>query len=228
MEENKHIIISLGGSLIYPDEIDTDFVSQFVTLIKEYVAKDFKFVIITGGGKVCRRYQDSLKKIAYSSARDIDWLGIYVTQLNAQFIRLAFGDLAYNGIATNIKDLPSTDKPIIVGAGHEPGASTDLNAIFSAEKVGAKKVINLSNIDYAYDKDPNIFPDAVKIEQSTWSEFRKILPLEWTPGLNAPFDPIAAEKAENSGIEVAIMNGKNLENLKNYLDGQVFIGTVIH
>lgn len=222
-----YIVISLGGSLIYPNELDTNFISRFVLLIKEYVAKDFKFVIITGGGKICRRYQDSLKTIAHSTARDIDWLGIYVTQLNAQFIRLAFGELAYEGIVTDIENMPSINNPIIVGAGHEPGASTDLNAIFSAEKVGAKKVINLSNIDYAYDKDPNKFPDAVKIESSTWPEFRKILPTEWQPGLNAPFDPVAAAKAETAGIEVAIMNGKNLENLKNYLDGRAFIGTVI-
>jgi uridylate kinase len=94
--------------------------------------------------------------------------------------------------------------------------------------VGAKKVINLSNIDYAYDKDPNKFPDAEIIKESTWGDFRKLLPTEWDPGLNAPFDPIAAERAEELGLEVVIMNGKNIENLKKYLDGGEFVGTVIH
>jgi uridylate kinase len=58
-------------------------------------------------------------------------------------------------------------------------------------------------------------------------DFRALLPKEWTSGLNSPFDPIAAKEAESLGIEVAIMNGRNTENLKNYLNGKKFIGTII-
>lgn len=49
MEET--IIISLGGSLIVPDQIDTNFLKDFKTLVLSNVAKGKKFVIITGGGK---------------------------------------------------------------------------------------------------------------------------------------------------------------------------------
>jgi uridylate kinase len=93
--------------------------------------------------------------------------------------------------------------------------------------VGAKKVINLSNIDYAYDKDPNKYPDAKKLESISWAEYRLLIPKEWISGMSTPFDPIASQKAESLRIEVAIMNGRNIENLKNYLDGGVFVGTVI-
>ena len=123
--------------------------------------------------------------------------------------------------------VPETNCPVLVGGGWKPGNSSDLAAIHSAISVGAEKVINLSNIDYAYDKDPNKFPDAVKIEKSSWADFRAILPKEWGPGLSAPFDPIAAKRADEAGLEVAIMNGKNIENLKNYLEGKEFLGTVI-
>ena len=124
--------------------------------------------------------------------------------------------------------IPETEASVLVGGGWKPGNSSDLAAIHAAKSVGAKKVINLSNIDYAYDKDPKKFPDAVKIEQSSWEDFMKILPMEWSAGLNAPFDPIAAREAQALGLEVAIMNGKNIENLKHYLDGDAFIGTVIN
>jgi uridylate kinase len=90
-----------------------------------------------------------------------------------------------------------------------------------------KKVINLSNIEYVYDKDPKKYPEAKKIERSSWGEFRKLLPTEWISGLNSPFDPVAAKKAQELGIEVAIMNGRNIENLKNYLEGKEFKGTII-
>ncbi|NCQ16417.1 UMP kinase, partial [Candidatus Falkowbacteria bacterium] len=47
------------------------------------------------------------------------------------------------------------------------------------------------------------------------------------PSLNAPFDPIAAKKAQELGLEVVIMNGKNIANLKNCLAGKKFKGTVV-
>lgn len=227
MENEKHIIISLGGSLIAPENIDTEFIKSFVDVIKEYVVKGYHFGIITGGGKVARNYQDASKVISTPSPADLDWIGIWGTRLNADLLRVAFGDLAYEKIVMDPDMVPETLKPIILGGGWKPGNSHDLAAMHYADKVNAKKIIKLSNIDYAYDKDPNKFPDAVKIEHSNWADFRAILPKEWNPGLNAPFDPIAAIKAEEKGIEVAIMNGKNLQNLKNYLDGQTFIGTVI-
>ena len=32
---------------------------------------------------------------------------------------------------------------------------------------------------------------------------------------------------EKLGLEVAILNGKKIKNLENYLDGEKFVGTVI-
>ncbi len=227
MQDRKHIIVSLGGSLIVPDAIDTDFLKNFVSLIKEYVEKGFYFVIITGGGKTCRRYNDSLEQIIKPTNEDLDWLGITTTRLNAELVRICFGDLAYEKISLDPDLIPKTDRPVIVGGGWRVGNSSDLAAIHSAVQVGAKKVINLSNIDYLYDKDPKVYPDAKIVEKSSWLQFRAILPDSWVPGSNSPFDPVAAEKAEKEDLEVAIMNGKNIENLKNYLDGKDFIGSVI-
>jgi uridylate kinase len=123
--------------------------------------------------------------------------------------------------------VPETDKPIIVGGGWKPGNSSDLAAVYLAKNVGATKIINLSNIDYVYDKDPKTSPDAKPISKLSWEEFKSLFGEEWNPGLNAPFDPIAALDAEVLGYEVVILNGRNIENLKAYLDGKEFIGTVI-
>lgn len=227
MEKEEHIVISLGGSLIVPNEIDVFFLRNFVSIIKEYTARGFKFIIITGGGRIARNYTLSSKEIGNPSNEDLDWIGIQSTRLNAEFVRVGFGELAYPDIILDPENIPETDKPIILGGGWKPGNSSDLAAVFSAQTVGAKKIINLSNIDYVYDKDPRYNHDAIKIPKSTWSDFRALIPKEWDPGLNSPFDPVAAEKAESLGLEVAILNGKNIENLKNYLDGVEFVGTVI-
>ena len=238
MEKNNYIVISLGGSLIVPDAIDTNFIKSFTELIKSFTAKGLKFVIITGGGKTAREYIEASKILEALPPNfgglapkifndDLDWIGIAVTRLNSELLRTVFGDLAYEKVILDPDVIPQTDKPILMSAGWKPGNSSDLAAIHCAKSVGAKAVINLSNIDYAYDKDPNKFSDAKKIEKSSWPDFRAILPAEWNPGLNAPFDPIAAQKAESLSLEVVIMNGKNLANLEKYLNGESFEGTVI-
>jgi uridylate kinase len=79
-----------------------------------------------------------------------------------------------------------------------------------------------------YDSDPKKNPNAKKFETISWEEYRNLIPKEWTDaGLSTPFDPIASKTAQEAGIEVAVMNGKPLDNLKNYLKGEKFSGTVI-
>ncbi len=225
MEET--IIISLGGSLIVPENIDVDFLKEFKALILAQISKGNKFVIITGGGKICRKYNEAAENIITPTKDDLDWLGIAVTRLNAELLRIIFGENAHAEIILDPNVVPKMDKPVMFGGGWKPGNSSDLAAIHAAISVGAKKLINLSNIDYVYDKDPRKNSDAIKIEKSSWADFRKLLPTEWEPGLNAPFDPIAAKQAESSGIEVNILNGKNISNLEKCLNGEKFQGTVI-
>jgi uridylate kinase len=227
MNNNRQIVISLGGSLIIPDDIDVDFIKLFVETVKEYVSHGFNFLIITGGGKICRKYNNSLKEVVNASNEDLDWMGIATTRLNAEFIRICFGDLAFDKVILDPDFIPETIKPIIVGGGWKPGNSSDLAAVYSAKSIGAKTIINLSNINFVYDKDPKKFSDAKAIDKMSWDDFRALFQADWDPGLNSPFDPIAAKEAESLGLEVVIMNGKDIKNLKAYLDGKQFVGTVI-
>ncbi len=221
------IIISLGGSIVVPNLPDAEFINSFKSFILEEVKKGKRFIVIVGGGKTCRNYQDALNKTITATVTDLDWIGIYSTRLNAELIRMSFGKYASGEVILDPSVLPSFSQPIIVGAGWKPGWSTDYDAVMMAEQLNAKKIINLSNIEYVYNKDPKKFEDAKIIKKSSWADFRALLPKEWSSGLNSPFDPVAAKKAESLGIEVAIMNGKNLENLKNYLNGEKFMGTTI-
>ena len=205
------IVISLGGSLIIPEEIDTAFLRDFKTLILAEVGKGKKFLMITGGGKVCRKYQNAAKEISDPSNEELDMLGIKALNLNAELVKILFKDM---------------DAVSIYGA-EKPGSSTDLGAILLAKNNNAKTVINLSNIDYAYDSDPKINTDAKPITSTTWAEYRKLIPAEWNPGLNSPFDPIASKEAQDLNIKVIIMNGKNLNNLEAFFEGKDFIGTTI-
>jgi uridylate kinase len=228
----KTIVISLGGSLIVPDEIDATFVKNFKKLIISYIEKGYKFILITGGGKTARKYIEASVKVGNSSVTsdDKDWLGIHATRMNAHFMRTVFRQYAHPRINTNphdLEDFYNFKESVLVAAGWRPGNSTDYDAVILAKYMDIKKIINLSNIDYVYTKDPRKFSDAKRIEKISWKDFRKIVGDKWDPGMNAPFDPIASKIAQKEEIEVAIMNGKNLTNLGNYIDGKKFEGTVI-
>lgn len=231
MTSQETIVISVGGSLIVPDQIDTTFLAAFKKLISRETdpQKGRRFIIICGGGRTARRYQDAAGMVSQLTADDLDWLGIHSTRLNGHLVRTIFREIADPFMVTNpdeILDI-SPSARLVVAAGYRPGASTDLRAIQIADRVNAKKVINLSNIDYVYTDDPNKNPEAKKIEKISWSGFLKLIPAEWDPGLSSPFDPVAAREAEKLGIEVAIVNGNNLAELENYLEGRPFVGTKI-
>jgi uridylate kinase len=222
------IVMSVGGSLIVPDQIDTIFLASLKTFLNNETDK--RFVIIAGGGRTARRYQDAATELHLLDKEDLDWLGIHATRLNGHLLRTILKDVSYPVMITNpdeVLDAPK-DARVIIAAGYRPGASTDLRAIEIAKRVDAKKVINLSNIDYVYTADPRTNKEAEPIKEITWSDFRKLIPTEWDPGLSSPFDPIAARAAETANIEVACINGDKLTELKNYLNGQDFVGTRIY
>jgi uridylate kinase len=227
--QREFIVVSVGGSLIVPDQLDTEFLKRFRELILRKVSEGFGFYIITGGGKLARRYQEAGRSVREGdlTSHDADWLGIHSTRLNAHLLRTIFLEEAQERIEKDPTRLKSVKHPILIGAGWKPGRSTDYCAVMAAKKLGAKKLVNLSNIDYVYTADPKKDPAAKKIERTTWKEFRALIPPEWDPGLSSPFDPVAAKEAEKSKLEVAVMNGAKLEELENYISGKPFSGTVI-
>ncbi|HPX94149.1 MAG TPA: UMP kinase [Candidatus Moranbacteria bacterium] len=230
MNNNKMVVVSLGGSLIVPDVIDWKFVKNFKKIIETEIARGCRFIIVTGGGKTARKYIEASGKIDSIDAEDKDWIGIHATRMNAHFMRTVFKKHAHPIINTNPFDLESfltAKEPILVAAGYRPGNSTDYISVLLAKHFEVKKVVNLSNIDYVCDKDPKKFKDAKKIKEMSWQEFQKIVGDKWDPGLNAPFDPVASKVAAKEGVEVTILNGKKLSNFRKYLDGEKFAGTII-
>jgi uridylate kinase len=224
------IILSIGGSLIVPgDNIDHDFLKKLNMFVRSYVKRGKRFFLVAGGGKTARHYRDAGKAVIGDvTDDDLDWLGIHSTHLNAQLLRTIFKDIAHPRIIQNYdKKLSDWREPVVVGAGWKPGWSTDYDAVMLAKDYGANLIINLSNIDWVFDSDPRKNPDAKPIKKMTWEDMEKLVGTEWSPGINAPFDPIAAQLAKRLELTVIVANGKNFRNMENILDGDSFKGTVI-
>ncbi len=235
-EEKKLCVISLGGSLVVPtkggcDGVDTRFVREFRDVIMQKVGQGYRFVIVVGGGRTARSYVDSAGEIDETMTdEDKDWIGIHTTRLNAHLLRTVFRSVAHPRVNDNPHDFEEfrdCKEPVVIASGWRPGFSTDFDAVVLGYNLGAKTVINLSNIDYVYDKDPNKFDDAQKIEKMTWDTYRGLIGNEWSPGMHAPFDPVASQFASEHGVNVAIVNGEDLAHLVAYIDNRTWQGTFI-
>ncbi|MCX6780199.1 MAG: UMP kinase [Candidatus Magasanikbacteria bacterium] len=229
MKKEKIAVLSLGGSMINgKNGLDTEFLKKFKAFILQEIKNGYRFVIVCGGGRVCREYQDAARAVGLNKSSDLDWIGIHTTHFNANFMKGIFGKLSHSEIVRSESDKFKWTSKLLFSGGWVPGHSTDFDAVVLAKRYGAKTVINLSNIEYVFDKDPNKFKDAVKIEKISWKDFRKIVGNKWAPGANAPFDPIASREAEKNKFKVVVMNGKNLGEVSKVLKGEdKIIGTII-
>ncbi len=227
-KQDEIVIVSVGGSLIVPDAIDIDFLRQLRDMVYRYVKKGKRFVIITGGGRLSRRYQEAAKTLVPLTEEETDWLGIEATRFHGMFLRSLFLDIAHPHVVKNPTEKLDFKERVLIAAGWKPGCSTDFDAVLLAKNLRIPKMVNLTNIDYVYDKDPKSFPDAIALKNLSWVALRKILPENWTPGLNTPFDPVAAKEAQLLNLELALINGHHIERFEDYLAGKPFEGTLVH
>jgi uridylate kinase len=219
-------VLSLGGSLVCPNEIDVLFLKKFRNFILKWIKKGKKFVIFVGGGKIARKYQKVAKKFKVKN-EELDWIGILATILNGNLVKSIFENFAFEKVLTDPTKKPKTKKKIIIFGGWKPGRSTDYDSVLAAKNFGAKRVINLSDVNFIYDKNPKKFKDAKPLEKISFDELFKIIGKKWTPGANTPFDPEAAKLAKKEKIKVIFLNGRNFKNLEKVFLGKKFKGTII-
>ncbi|MDA1338032.1 MAG: UMP kinase [bacterium] len=227
--QNGRVVISLGGSIIVPNEIDYKFLAEFKSFIEKQVNVGVKFLIICGGGATGKRYIEAAKHVVDVSDEDLDWLGIHTTRLNAHLLRTIFKEIAFPIIITHHDERFDVNEAVVVAAGSKPGWSTDYVSASLAVGNGLTDIINLSNIDLVYDKDPSIKgnEDAKPLETLKWTQLQQMVGDIWTPNLSSPFDPIATKLCFENNLKLIIANGRNIENLENMFSGKPFVGTQI-
>ena len=171
-----------------PDEIDTKFLKGFKKTIVPLL-KDHKIALIVGGGRTARKYMAAARSVNPDLSRSaLDLIGIKSTHLNEQLIFAMFEKMADSHLFIQRPKKVSTKKRLILAAGWEQGASTDFNAVQLAKILNAKRVLNLTNVDYVYTKNPKKFSSARPLPRISWTEFKKIIGGKWIPGANVPFD----------------------------------------
>ena len=223
-------VISLGGSVVAPAEVDVFLLKGLTNLIRVFIESDpnRRFIFVVGGGGPARHWQDAYRKTTTRiKDEEADWIGIMATRLNAQLVKAVMSEWCSQEVITNPTQVDPFIGRVMVAAGWKPGFSTDYDAVLLAERFHADAVINLSNIEKIYTADPKKDPSATPIDKITWTDFRAMIGDEWVPGKNVPFDPVASRHAAKIGLKVICAAGKNLDNLKKILSGENFTGTTI-
>ena len=209
--------------MVVPDEINVSYLKKLKKIIEKHSKKN-KFILVIGGGHIARKYQKAGKMLNLTQA-DLDWIGIHTTWLNANFVRILFKDSAHKTIVQDpTKKIKF--KKILFAGGWKPGCSTDYDAVLLAKTYHAQSLINITNVPYLHDKNPKLYKNTKIIKQTNWTEFRTIVGNKWSPGLNAPFDPIAAQLAQKLKLRLVLI-GPDLKNTDSLLKNKKFKGTLI-
>ena len=190
----RTVILSVGGSIVAPDGVDTSYVRSLLDLLTGI--SNTRFVLVVGGGRPARTYQEAGRQLQ-ATAIDLDWIGIRATYLNAELVRAALGKQAYASIVTDPSKPPKFSQRFLVCSGWKPGWSTDYDAVLLATKFKTNTVVNLSNIDVVYDKDPRTSVAAKQFSALSWKDYLGMIGTKWEPGKNCPFDPIASKLAKS-------------------------------
>jgi len=222
----RTVVVALGGSIIYPDGIDIAFLKRFRAFLKPFLSR-YKFIIVVGGGRLSRIFQDAAGRISQIKDEDKDWIGIHATRLNAHLLRTIFRDVADPVVIDARYRRRRLAYPLTIASGWRPGWSTDYVAVQLAADFGIGEVIIAGKPSHVYNKDHAEYKDARPIYTILWREYRKLIPSRWIPGLHTPVDPVAARTAEKAGINAIVIYGRDFKNFANLLRGKEFRGTII-
>ena len=216
------VVVSVGGSVLFTGNGDREYFEQLAELLRRLGA-DRPLVVTTGGGRSAREYIQLGRALGLTEY-ELDELGIEVTRLHARLLAARIGPPAPSHPPTTVPAVVEqlrSGSPVILG-GTEPGHTTDGVAALVAVRIRAERVVNATDVDGVYEQDPRTHPDARRIEQLSWSEFRSMVHTGTSgeAGQNFLFDRLGADALARAGIPLLIVPGRDLANLEAAILGR--------
>lgn len=210
-------VISLGGSIINPGRIDIQLLKELQKIVKK---TKHELVIVCGGGTIARDYIKAGHRLGSLSVR-LDEIGMQATDLNAELVAAILGVRRSKTL-----EQASQERKLTVTSGLFPGVTTDFDAVVIAGLIGADGVINVSNVDGVYDKDPRKYKDAKLMKKLTYTKLIELASkYEIGLGTNFIFDLAASKLASRTGVKLMFIQGLN--NLKAIFSGKPFKGSLV-
>ena len=217
------VVVSLGGSIVASPSINRNFILSYVDMVLRLKKEDISISTVVGGGKIARDYIEAARSFG-ASEEFCDEIGILATRMNASLILSALGEWAEKRIPVDVEKVE--DDNVVMG-GTLPGHTTDAVSAMLASKIKADLLINASNVDGIYDKDPRKFPEARMLRRVGSKELLGIIKGEHRAGITTILDIKAARIIIRDRIRTFVLNGRDLENMERAIKGKSFKGTEV-
>ena len=228
----KRILLKLSGEALAGDKkvgIDDDVVREITSKVKKVSDLGVDVAIVVGGGNFWRgRSSEKMDRVT------ADHMGMLATMMNA----LALSDaLEQHGAVTRVlsaveirqmaepyirkRAVRHLEKGRIVifacGTGN-PYFSTDTGAALRATEIGADVFMKATMVDGVYDKDPHVYPDAVRYERVSHDEVLK-------SNLKV-MDATAAALCRDNHTKILVFSMEDPDNIVKIVKG-ANLGTIV-
>ena len=183
----KRVLVKFSGEALAGKSgygIDTKILHFISSEIKSLVENGNEIAIVIGGGNIIRGVTAAADGIIKRTSGD--YMGMLATAINGIAIQEA---LEYAGLQTRLLSaitMQEIGEPFIVrrakrhlekgrvvvfaGGTGNPYFTTDTAATLRASEIEAEVIIKATKVDGIYDKDPNKFDDAIRLNHVTYDQ----------------------------------------------------------
>lgn len=183
----KRIVLKLSGEALREkggrDTISPLIVKEIARQVQEVFALGVQVSIVIGGGNIWRGLAASHRGMDRTTA---DYMGMLATVINGLALQ---NQLEQSGLVTRVQTaiaMENVAEPFILrravrhleqgrvvifvaGTGN-PYFSTDTTAALRASEIGADIILKATKVDGIYDRDPNLYPDAVRYDRISYTD----------------------------------------------------------
>ncbi|WP_154436583.1 UMP kinase [Helicobacter pylori] len=185
--KNKRVLVKFSGEALAGDNqfgIDIHVLDHIAKEIKNLVENAIEVGIVIGGGNIIRGVSAAQGGIIRRTSGD--YMGMLATVINAVAMQEALEHIGLDTrvqSAIEIKEICESyiyrkairhlekGRVVIFGAGTgNPFFTTDTAATLRAIEIGSDLIIKATKVDGIYDKDPNKFKDAKKLDTLSYND----------------------------------------------------------
>lgn len=177
----RRVLLKLSGEALAGTRgfgFEPDALRRIAGEVSDAAQTGVEIAIVVGGGNILRGHvaaEAGMERVA------ADHMGMLATVQNALALQdalekmnvqtrvqtaITMVDLAEPFIRRRaMRHLEKGRVVIMAGGTGSPYFSTDTAAVLRALEIGAQAVLKATNVDGVYDKDPNVYSDAVRLDE---------------------------------------------------------------
>ncbi|MDD3602877.1 MAG: UMP kinase [Sulfurovum sp.] len=232
----KRVLVKFSGEALAGEDgygIDTKILKYIAGEIKELVENGVEVGIVVGGGNIIRGVSAAADGIIKRTSGD--YMGMLATVINGVAIQEALEHIGLEARLQTAIDMQEIGEAFIVrrarrhlekgrvvifaGGTGNPYFTTDTAATLRASEIEAELLIKATKVDGVYDKDPNKFSDAVKLNTLTYdqamSDNIKVM------------DDTAIALAKDNALPIVVCNMFEKGNLLAIIKGDMSLCSIV-